>query len=689
VNNNQNVSEMTDSVLPWIERYRPKTLDDIAGHQDKIATVKRLVDRHELPHLLLYGPPSCSKCLGVGTLVRMADGTLKRVEDIKVGDSVMGENYHGREVTQVVSGFAPLYEIHQEYARNYVVTENHVMSLIKITDIIINKVANLDSNPEYEVIWFLSHQKYTQVFTNFKDANKLVDKLRQHPKLTKLGARLDIPLDLYLQNLDDYQEHYAGYRATPASANVSASSSRISTVTANIAETVIYKKAFALESFDPKTGINIIPSLTMLAGYIDRLGILKQSSDTYDYDYELDLTPNQYPNIMELVETISILAIRLGYRVRTQLMLSDYIHIYLWIEGEDIFMIPCQATQTKKPKDVVVKSAMIERDWRDWTGYITAHPMGYGKYAGFELAPNSHQSLGGARFQLADGTITHNTSFALALARYMYGDNFRQYVLELNASDDRGIDVVRTRIREFVSLASNKSKFVILDEADAMTDVAQNALKRIIEQYTSTSRFCLICNQRNKIIEPLASRCVQFRFTYLSPDDIHQKVSYILQSEQIDVDDQALQHLIYRTRDFRQILNTLQCLNALRLGCQEKEKEKENKKTNPIEIDEIDRYLGIPTSDELKTIKCILFDPQHNHMNFQQACTYLISRFHDNQWNLVDLVQCLARELAFESHLVSYEIYERLSDIEVKLLQSHDSELQIYNLISTGFSLVK
>eukprot|EP00831_Metopus_contortus_P083476 TRINITY_DN9253_c0_g1_i1.p1 TRINITY_DN9253_c0_g1~~TRINITY_DN9253_c0_g1_i1.p1 ORF type:complete len:165 (-),score=19.89 TRINITY_DN9253_c0_g1_i1:30-524(-) len=115
---------------------------------------------------------------------------------------------------------------------------------------------------------------------------------------------------------------------------------------------------------------------------------------------------------------------------------------------------------------------------------------------------------------------TGKTSCILALAKTLYGPHYHSMTLELNASDERGIDVVRDIIKSFCStkqIIDKGMKLVILDECDSMTSAAQFALRRIIEQYTTTTRFCLSCNYVSKIIPAILSRCTRFRFTQLKP----------------------------------------------------------------------------------------------------------------------------------------------------------------------------
>lgn len=155
------------------------------------------------------------------------------------------------------------------------------------------------------------------------------------------------------------------------------------------------------------------------------------------------------------------------------------------------------------------------------------------------------------------------TTTILCLARILLGPNFKEGVLELNASSERGIDVVRNKIKMFaqqkVTLPRGRHKIIILDEADSMTEGAQQALRRTMELYSNTTRFALACNTSEKIIEPIQSRCAMLRFTKLSDPQVLAKLIEVCQRESVEYTEDGLEAIVFTAQgDMRQGLNNLQ-----------------------------------------------------------------------------------------------------------------------------------
>lgn len=159
---------------------------------------------------------------------------------------------------------------------------------------------------------------------------------------------------------------------------------------------------------------------------------------------------------------------------------------------------------------------------------------------------------------------TGKTTSIMCLARQLLGQaNLKEAVLELNASNDRGIDVVRNKVKMFaqkkVTLEKGKHKIIILDEADSMTDGAQQALRRIMEIYSNTTRFCLACNNSEKIIEPIQSRCAILRYSKLTDKQILKRILEVCDFEKLSYTDDGLEAIIFTAQgDMRQAINNLQ-----------------------------------------------------------------------------------------------------------------------------------
>jgi len=155
------------------------------------------------------------------------------------------------------------------------------------------------------------------------------------------------------------------------------------------------------------------------------------------------------------------------------------------------------------------------------------------------------------------------TSTAICISREILGEYWRDYSLELNASDERGIGMVREKVKKFSRFAGLDTeipfKIIILDEADEMTSDAQTALRRIIEDTAKYCRFILIANNLSKIIEPIQSRCVVFKFTRISNKEISSQLKFIAQKEKIKADEKGLETISdYADGDIRHAINILQ-----------------------------------------------------------------------------------------------------------------------------------
>jgi replication factor C small subunit len=153
------------------------------------------------------------------------------------------------------------------------------------------------------------------------------------------------------------------------------------------------------------------------------------------------------------------------------------------------------------------------------------------------------------------------TTAAVAIARELFGNNWHANFLELNASDERGIDVVRNKIKDFAKIrpiASNH-KVICLDEADSLTSDAQHALRRTMERYASSTRFILICNYSNRIIAPIQSRCAIFRFAGLTLENIEEQVKKIVLAEDLTIEESAITSIVRLSDgDMRRAINILQ-----------------------------------------------------------------------------------------------------------------------------------
>jgi replication factor C small subunit len=157
---------------------------------------------------------------------------------------------------------------------------------------------------------------------------------------------------------------------------------------------------------------------------------------------------------------------------------------------------------------------------------------------------------------------TGKSTLALIIVKELFGISWKENYLELNASDERGIDVIRQKVKDFArtkAMGNVPFKVIFLDEADALTKEAQQALRRTMENFTNTCRFVMSCNYSSKIIDPIQSRCVVFRFKLLNKADITKRVKVIAEKEGLQMDDKAIETLFETSEgDCRRVINILQ-----------------------------------------------------------------------------------------------------------------------------------
>ncbi|CAF1602975.1 unnamed protein product [Rotaria magnacalcarata] len=264
---------------------------------------------------------------------------------------------------------------------------------------------------------------------------------------------------------------------------------------------------------------------------------------------------------------------------------------------------------------------------------------------------------------------TGKTSTILALAKQMYTPTeMRGCVLELNASDDRGIGIVRDEIQTFVStqtLHKKGIKLIILDEADAMTNDAQNALRRIIEQYTATARFCFICNYLSKIIPAVQSRCTRFRFGPLSNEQMMPRLEYVIEKEQVQIEPEGKKAILQLANgDMRRALNILQSSHMA---------------SGLVTETSVYECVGHPSKNDIKTMINVLLNE-----NFTVASQRLSALKTIKGYALADILTELHRYV----HRIDFprdiriHLLIKMADIENRLANGATEKLQLSALIS-------
>jgi replication factor C small subunit len=267
---------------------------------------------------------------------------------------------------------------------------------------------------------------------------------------------------------------------------------------------------------------------------------------------------------------------------------------------------------------------------------------------------------------------TGKTTVALCIAHELFGQNWKTFTLELNASDERGIDTVRERVKDFsrysrAAFGNVPFALIILDECDQMTGPAQTALRRIMETSSRTSRFILICNQSSKIIEPIQSRCAIFRFSKLDRKAMIDHLGYIANKEKVTLTSEAAERIVdYAEGDLRHAINALQAAAAFKEG----------------QVDEktVSQVLGeaSPMQVQIMMRKALYGD-------FVEARKLMYDLMGSYGFSGSDIVRQMQREL-FKMSTLTVEQKAELSSIigeyDYRLTQGANSDIQLSALLA-------
>jgi replication factor C small subunit len=269
---------------------------------------------------------------------------------------------------------------------------------------------------------------------------------------------------------------------------------------------------------------------------------------------------------------------------------------------------------------------------------------------------------------------TGKTTCAIAIAREFFGDNWRANFLELNASDERGIDTVRTKVKDFARtkpMPGIPFKIILLDEADALTRDAQHALRRTMENYTNTCRFILNCNFSSKIIPPIQSRCAVFRFRQLLVNDVRKYVQRIADGEKIKVSDDSIQSIFDASEgDLRRVTNILQSAASLDKNINDEIIYSVAGVAKPKEITEV---LNNAVNGNLVKAKNKMMDIMLKYGLSGLDAIKLMSK---HVWDL---------ELPDESKVM---LIDKIGEYEFRIVEGSDEFLQIEALLAQ-FTLIK
>ena len=284
---------------------------------------------------------------------------------------------------------------------------------------------------------------------------------------------------------------------------------------------------------------------------------------------------------------------------------------------------------------------------------------------------------------------TGKTTCAKAIANFLYGNQKAGNILELNASDERGIDIVKEQIKSFCQTLNSFSNFtlsdesknnffklVILDEADMMTTDAQSALRRIMEKYTNNVRFILICNQIHKIHPAVQSRCMRFRFRPIKNEECLNRLKEICKAENIRYDNDSILKTVIQMgdRDMRKMLNLLEATLM------------SSKKNNLISMNDVYTTAGLPSISEFEQI---LDEIKNKKMSLGKIYDLVNKERLTKGYAIQDLVNMLHDKVRKNNQDKNgtldvkdmLTIYKKMAELDFILRKGGDEEVVLQNIV--------
>ncbi len=264
---------------------------------------------------------------------------------------------------------------------------------------------------------------------------------------------------------------------------------------------------------------------------------------------------------------------------------------------------------------------------------------------------------------------TGKSTLALIVVKNLFGNSWKENYLELNASDERGINIVREKVKDFAktkSLGNTSFKVIFLDEADALTPEAQQALRRTMENYASTCRFILSCNYSSKIIDPIQSRCASFRFKLLEKKDVKKVIEKIAEGENLEISDEAI-GLLYEGSegDCRRSINLLQSTAAISPKISK------------------DLILTIISNTKPKEVKIVLDYALSG--DFENARKKLLDLMLKESISGQDIIKSIQKEiwnLTIEPS-IKVKLTEKTGETEFRIVEGSDPFIQLQSLLAS------